>query len=155
MVSQAAFMWSKKFSDTTGEPLHEVLRPFLVYIKFHKIPASILMTEIHPLGLVPYSHIMTALAYQADPTSVSAHKVSPNRGRKARVAGRTSSIQSSVDPWFGSSTTLSSTNSSMTMEEISEGRVSNTLYPEMDLLSARSRCSSRSSRTSHNSHYSY
>ena len=32
----------------------EVLSPFLVYIKFHMIPASVLMTEIHPLGLVPY-----------------------------------------------------------------------------------------------------
>ena len=69
-------MWSKKYSDCTGEPLRyltlkfssimyntisksdftdrDVLSPFLVYIKFHMIPASVLMTEIHPLGLVPY-----------------------------------------------------------------------------------------------------
>ena len=32
----------------------DILSPFLVYIKFHMIPASVLMTEIHPLGLVPY-----------------------------------------------------------------------------------------------------
>ena len=36
---QAAFMWSKKYSDSSGEPLQEVLSPFLVYIKvslFHE-----------------------------------------------------------------------------------------------------------------------
>lgn len=37
---------------------------FLEYIQFHKIPANVLMREIHPLGLVPYSIIMNALAYQ-------------------------------------------------------------------------------------------
>ena len=34
--------------------IRDVLSPFLAYIKFHMIPASVLMTEIHPLGLVPY-----------------------------------------------------------------------------------------------------
>ena len=53
-IDYAAFMWSKKHLDTTKEPLLEVLNPFLVYIRFHMIPANILMTEIHPLGLVPY-----------------------------------------------------------------------------------------------------
>jgi len=149
-------MWSKKFSDSTGEPLEQVLSPFLVYIKFHMIPASVLMTEIHPLGLVPNSLIMNALAYQADPSSVSGYKVSPQRTRKVRAAGRTASIQSSLDPWFGSNTTLSSTNSSMTTGgESSEGYLNNMLYPEMDLLSARSRCSSRLSRNSNNSYNSY
>lgn len=37
---------------------------FLEYIQFHKIPANVLMREIHPLGLVPYNIIMNALAYQ-------------------------------------------------------------------------------------------
>ena len=70
-----------------------------MYIKFHMIPASVLMTEIHPLGLVPYSLIMNALAYQADPTAVPGYnKVSPQKSRKARAAGRTASIQSSLDP---------------------------------------------------------
>ena len=32
----------------------KVLNPFLGYIKFHMIPARILMTDIHPLGLVPH-----------------------------------------------------------------------------------------------------
>ena len=47
-------MWSKKYSDTNKEPLMEVLNPFLVFIRFHMIPANILMTEIQPLGLIPY-----------------------------------------------------------------------------------------------------
>lgn len=45
-------------------PLKEVVGNFLEYIQFHKIPANVLMREIHPLGLVPYSIIMNALAYQ-------------------------------------------------------------------------------------------
>jgi hypothetical protein len=38
----------------------------LEYIHFHKIPANVLMREVHPLGIVPYSIIMNALAYQVD-----------------------------------------------------------------------------------------
>lgn len=44
-----------------------MLGNFLEYIQFHKIPANVLMREIHPLGLVPYSIIMNALAYQVGP----------------------------------------------------------------------------------------
>jgi hypothetical protein len=36
----------------------------LEYIQFHKIPANVLMKDIHPLGVVPYHIIMNALAYQ-------------------------------------------------------------------------------------------
>ena len=92
-------MWSKKHSWATMQPLLEartlkklfltfeiylqVIEPFLAYVKFHMIPAKLLMTEVHPLGLVPYSWvtntinidldyvfrvIMNALAYQADPS---------------------------------------------------------------------------------------
>ena len=35
----------------------QVLSPFLTFIKFHKIPAKILMTEIYPLDLVPNKYI--------------------------------------------------------------------------------------------------
>ena len=63
-------MWSKKYCDTNGQKLSEVLNGFLDYINFHMIPANVLMKEIHPLGIVPYHIIMNALAYQADPTSV-------------------------------------------------------------------------------------
>ncbi|XP_055706565.1 serine-enriched protein isoform X1 [Phlebotomus papatasi] len=112
---QAALMWSKKYCDNNPiNPLKEVLGNFLEYIQFHKIPANVLMREIHPLGLVPYSIIMNALAFQADPASVDPGKLSPNssRVRRARHAkGRSMSVQSSLDP-YGSNTTLSSTGSS-------------------------------------------
>ena len=68
---KAALMWSKKHSWATMQPLLEartleklfltfeiylqVIEPFLAYVKFHMIPAKLLMTEVHPLGLVPYS----------------------------------------------------------------------------------------------------
>ena len=67
---QAALMWSKKYCDSSGQKLSDVLNGFLDYIHFHMIPANVLMKEIHPLGLVPYHIIMNALAYQADPSSV-------------------------------------------------------------------------------------
>lgn len=51
-----------KFSQNID--MKEILGNFLEYIQFHKIPANVLMREIHPLGLVPYSIIMNALAYQ-------------------------------------------------------------------------------------------
>ena len=89
IFSKAALMWSKKYCDSSGQKLSEVLNGFLGklsyinlfmhfqnyfhtldYINFHMIPANVLMKEIHPLGLVPYHVIMNALAYQADPTSV-------------------------------------------------------------------------------------
>ncbi|XP_037032174.1 serine-enriched protein isoform X2 [Bradysia coprophila] len=79
---QAALMWSKKYCDNNPNiPLKEVIGNFLEYIQFHKIPANVLMREIHPLGLVPYAIIMNALAYQADPASVDPGKLSPNSSR--------------------------------------------------------------------------
>ncbi|RXG71179.1 Serine-enriched protein [Armadillidium vulgare] len=113
---QAALMWSKKHCDSSPNiDLKEVIGNFLEFIHFYKIPANILMKEIHPLGLVPYSIIMNALAYQADPTSVDPAKLSPNRPRRSH--GRSMSVQSSLDP-LGSNTTLSSSNSS----ELDSGR---------------------------------
>jgi hypothetical protein len=58
-------MWGKKYCDSNpNTPLKDVIGNFLEYIQFHKIPANVLMREVHPLGLVPYSIIMNALAYQ-------------------------------------------------------------------------------------------
>lgn len=63
--SQAALMWGKKFCDSNpNTSLKDVIGNFLEYIQFHKIPANVLMREVHPLGLVPYNIIMNALAYQ-------------------------------------------------------------------------------------------
>ncbi|XP_076265272.1 speckle type BTB/POZ protein isoform X5 [Rhynchophorus ferrugineus] len=74
---QAALMWGlaqgqnesnssgKKYCDNNSTTsLKDVIGNFIEYIQFHKIPANVLMREIHPLGLVPYSIIMNALAYQ-------------------------------------------------------------------------------------------
>ena len=67
---QAALMWSKKYCDSNqNQDLKEVIGNFLEYIQFHKIPANVLMREVHPLGLVPSSIIVNALAYQVRVTS--------------------------------------------------------------------------------------
>ncbi|EDW60210.1 serine-enriched protein isoform X3 [Drosophila virilis] len=82
---QAALMWSKKYFDNNPNiDIKEILGTFLEYIQFHKIPANVLMREIHPLNLVPYAIIMNALAYQADPESIDPGKLSPNSSRQHR-----------------------------------------------------------------------
>jgi hypothetical protein len=44
-------MWSKKYCDSDPNiNLKEVLSNFLEFIRFHQIPANVLMREIHPLG---------------------------------------------------------------------------------------------------------
>ncbi|KAK8730224.1 hypothetical protein OTU49_008158 [Cherax quadricarinatus] len=111
---QAGLMWSKKHCDNQpNTDLKEVIGNFLEYIQFYKIPANILMKEIHPLGLVPYHIIMNALAYQADPSSIDLVKLSPNRTRRSHDRGM--SVQSDH---LGSNTTLSSSASS----EMESGR---------------------------------
>ncbi|XP_014611694.1 PREDICTED: serine-enriched protein isoform X3 [Polistes canadensis] len=108
LVQKAALMWSKKYYDSNQDiPLKDIIGNFLEYIQFHKIPTNALVNEVHPLGLVPDSIIMNALAYQADPTSVEPGKLSPPKVRKQ---GRSMSVQSSLEP-YGSNTTLSSSGS--------------------------------------------
>ncbi|KAG8227999.1 hypothetical protein J437_LFUL007972 [Ladona fulva] len=72
---QAALMWGKKYCDSNpNTELKEVIGNFLEYIQFHKIPANVLMRDVHPLSLVPYHIIMNALAYQVRPRHMfSAH----------------------------------------------------------------------------------
>ncbi|XP_054724729.1 serine-enriched protein-like [Uloborus diversus] len=81
---QAAAHWSRRFCDAEpGADLRETMASFLECIEFYKIPASTLMREVYPLGVVPDNIIMNALAYQADPSSVDFRKVgSPNRFRR-------------------------------------------------------------------------
>lgn len=115
---QAALMWSKKYCDSNPNiNLKEVLSNFLEFIRFHQIPANVLMREIHPLGLVPDHLIMNALAYQADPSCVDPAKLSPTpqRGGRRRSQARSMSVQSSLDP-YGSSTTLNSESASSEIE---------------------------------------
>lgn len=104
---QAALMWSKKYCDSNTSDLRETVSTFLESIQFHKVPATILMKDIHPLGIVPDHIIMRALAYQADPSSVEPGLASPKRAHRRREL----SVQSSLDP-FSSMTTLSSTSTS-------------------------------------------
>ncbi|XP_075214250.1 serine-enriched protein-like [Lycorma delicatula] len=59
---QAALMWSKNYCDSNQNMvLKDVIGNFLEYIQFHKIPANVIMREVHPLGLVPYSIIMNVI----------------------------------------------------------------------------------------------
>ncbi|KAG8194650.1 hypothetical protein JTE90_003122 [Oedothorax gibbosus] len=81
---QAAAHWSRRFCDSEpSADLRETMANFLECIEFYKIPAGVMMREVHPLGVVPDHVIMNALAYQADPSSVDFRKVgSPNRFRR-------------------------------------------------------------------------
>ncbi|XP_037562388.1 serine-enriched protein [Dermacentor silvarum] len=84
---QAAVHWSKRYCDTMPEAeLREVMGNFLECIEFYKIPAGVIMREVHPLGVVPDHVIMNALAFQADPSSVDMNKISsPNRFRRSTI----------------------------------------------------------------------
>lgn len=59
-------MWTMKYSDMHSDvDWKKVFRDnFLSSIKFHKIPANVLMKEVDPLKVVPNDIIVTALAYQ-------------------------------------------------------------------------------------------
>jgi len=143
-------LWSKKYCDSTNQSLTEVVGSFLDFINFHMIPASVLMKDIHPLGLVPYHIIMNALAYQADPNSVDQIKrpsiVSKEFGNDLKnppgKATSTSGDPTLLDP-YGSNLTLSSSTSSavgLTQD--------NSLIGVSNLLNISSQQSSRSSSMS-------
>lgn len=59
-------MWTMKYSDlNTDVDWKKIFQDnFLGLIKFHKIPANVLMKEVDPLKVVPNDIIVTALAYQ-------------------------------------------------------------------------------------------
>ncbi|XP_013778987.1 serine-enriched protein-like, partial [Limulus polyphemus] len=84
---QAAMHWSRRYCDSMGNAdLRETIANFIEYIEFYKIPASVLIKEVHPVGVIPDHVIMNALAYQADPSSVDVNKLSsPNRFRRASL----------------------------------------------------------------------
>ena len=64
--------WSRSYMEKhPGSNLKEVMAPFMDSIQFHLIPASTLMQTVKPTGAIPDQKIMTALAFQADPTSVN------------------------------------------------------------------------------------
>ena len=63
---QAALHWSQRSCEASCGTLdlRDVIANFLECIEFYKIPASVLMREVHPLGVVPDHVIMNALAFQ-------------------------------------------------------------------------------------------
>lgn len=84
---QAAVHWSKRYCDVVpSSELRDVMTNFLECIEFYKIPAGVLMKEVHPLSVVPDHIIMNALAFQADPSSVDMNKIgSPARFRRTSL----------------------------------------------------------------------
>ncbi|XP_014677706.1 PREDICTED: serine-enriched protein-like [Priapulus caudatus] len=74
----AALLWSRKHCEQhPDDKVKDTMTDFLDLVAFHKIPAAVLMREVHPSGVVPDSVVMNALAYQADPTSVDLTAVRP------------------------------------------------------------------------------
>ncbi|XP_003725284.1 serine-enriched protein [Strongylocentrotus purpuratus] len=68
---QAALAWSRAYMEKhPSSKLRDVMTPFIDSISFHLIPATTLMQSVKPTGAVPDQKIMTALAYQADPSSI-------------------------------------------------------------------------------------
>ncbi|XP_023235690.1 serine-enriched protein-like [Centruroides sculpturatus] len=72
----AVLNWGRRYCETEpNSDLREIMTDFIEYIDFYKIPAGVLMQEIHPLRVVPDHVIMNALAYQADPASVDVKNI--------------------------------------------------------------------------------
>lgn len=59
------------------------MQGFFECIEFYKIPASVLMREVHPLSIVPDHIIMNALAYQVNNYF---HFISQRSGEKRKVS---------------------------------------------------------------------
>jgi hypothetical protein len=62
----AALHWSQRYCDHAPAScdLRDVISNFYECIEFYKIPATILMRDVHPLGVVPDHVMMNALAFQ-------------------------------------------------------------------------------------------
>lgn len=68
---QAVLLWSRAHVERNPAlTLKDAISPFLDCIAFHHIPATTLMQSVRPANVVPDHKIMTALAYQADPSSI-------------------------------------------------------------------------------------
>ncbi|XP_077978613.1 serine-enriched protein-like [Glandiceps talaboti] len=68
---RAAVAWATRHCKKNPHfVLRQALVPFIELISFQYIPALALMKEVRSCGAVPDQKIMTALAYQADPSSI-------------------------------------------------------------------------------------
>ena len=91
---EAAYNWCLSNSEETEreggeedgtEEIKKLFEPFVDVIDYLKIPAKHLMQRVKPSGVVDDAHILTALAYQADPTSIpSSSARSPSGGGRLR-----------------------------------------------------------------------
>ncbi|XP_065200211.1 serine-enriched protein-like [Planococcus citri] len=110
---QAALMWTMKYSDMNSDvDWKKVFRDnFLSLIKFHKIPANVLMKEVDPLKVVPNDIIVTALAYQADPSCVDPENPSGSIANLSDIQINNASLPS-LELQYASNSTLSSFESS-------------------------------------------
>ena len=68
---QAALKWSRRYvRKTPGSTLKSAMKPFVDTIAFHLIPTQSLMQDVRETNVVPDDKILTALAFQADPSSI-------------------------------------------------------------------------------------
>jgi hypothetical protein len=96
---EAAYNWClSNCSDASNDDeIKKLFEPFVDVIEYHGIPAKHLMQRVKPAGVVDDSHILTALAYQADPDSIP-KKVNPSRVRRIMtpMEGSTQNSEASV-----------------------------------------------------------
>lgn len=82
----AAYNWCLHNSVSEGSDAEEIrtlFEPFVDVIAYNRIPARLLMQHVKPAGVVSDAHILTALAFQADPTSISPTKQAAGGGGTA------------------------------------------------------------------------
>ena len=94
---EAAYRWCLHFTDAQSDvAIKSAFEPFVDVIDFSQIPATSLMKNVKPAGVVDDSIILTALAYQADPNSVdhirphssaSVAKPRPSNFRRVQSSG--------------------------------------------------------------------
>lgn len=87
---EAALKWCDAHVDETNvTDLKQVFEPFVDVIDYCQIPAKELMQLVKPLRVVDDAVILTALAYQADPSSVDQSSI--YRQRRMRLNQKLSS----------------------------------------------------------------
>ena len=69
---EAAYTWclNNCYDASDSAEIKTLFEPFVDVIDYHGIPAKHLMQRVKPAGVVDDAHILTALAYQADPSSI-------------------------------------------------------------------------------------
>lgn len=70
---EAAYNWclNNSSEEDSDEELKQLFEPFIDKINYSLIPARLLMQRVKPSGVVDDSRILNALAFQADPSSVT------------------------------------------------------------------------------------